>query len=56
LETQVLKVNGTGLSLEKQLTTRVKQGDSVTVYLPLSGVRVGKEVIEASIVCNLFCQ
>ena len=55
-ESQVVMLNGTGLSPEKQLTTRVKQGDSVTVYLPVSGVRAGKEVMEASIVCNPFCQ
>jgi hypothetical protein len=28
---------GRGLSSEKKLTTRVKEGDSVTIYLPVSG-------------------
>jgi sulfur carrier protein ThiS len=36
-ESHVVMLNGTGLSPEKQLTTRVKEGDSVTIYLPVSG-------------------
>jgi molybdopterin converting factor small subunit len=36
-ETRVVMLNGTGLSPEKQLTTRLKEGDSVTIYLPVSG-------------------
>ena len=37
LETHIVMLNGIGISPEKQLTTRVKEGDSVTVYLPVSG-------------------
>jgi molybdopterin converting factor small subunit len=37
LETHMVMLNGMGLSPEKQLTTRVKEGDSVVIYLPVGG-------------------
>ena len=37
LETHIVMLNGIGLSPEKQLTTQVKEGDSVTIYLPVGG-------------------
>lgn len=37
LESHAVMPNGMGLLAEKQLTIEVKQGDSVTVYLPVSG-------------------
>ncbi len=37
LTTHMVMVNGIGLSPEKQLTTGLKEGDSVTIYLPVSG-------------------
>jgi len=37
LERHMVMLNGMGLSPEKQLTTRVKEGDSVTIYLPVGG-------------------
>jgi sulfur carrier protein ThiS len=37
LETHIVMLNGIGLSPEKQLTTQVEEGDSVTIYLPLGG-------------------
>jgi molybdopterin converting factor small subunit len=37
LETHIVMLNGMGLSPEKQLTTQVKEGDSVTIYLPVGG-------------------
>ena len=37
LETHVVMLNGMGISPEKQLTTPVKEGDSVTIYLPVGG-------------------
>lgn len=37
LTRHVVMVNGIGLSPEKQLTTGLKEGDSVTIYLPVSG-------------------
>ena len=37
LETHIVMLNRMGLSPEKQLTTRVKEGDSVMIYLPVGG-------------------
>ena len=37
LETHIVMLNGIGISPEKQLTTQVKEGDSVTIYLPVGG-------------------
>ena len=37
LETHAVMPNGIRILPEKQLTTRVNQGDSVTIYLPVSG-------------------
>ena len=37
LTTHMVMVNGIGLLPEKQLTTGLKEGDSVTIYLPVSG-------------------
>jgi molybdopterin converting factor small subunit len=37
LETHIVMLNGIGISPEKQLTTRVEEGDSVMIYLPVSG-------------------
>jgi sulfur carrier protein ThiS len=37
LETHIVMLNGIGILPEKQLTTRVKEGDSVTIYLPVGG-------------------
>ena len=37
LETHIVMLNGIGLSPEKQLTTQVKEGDSVMIYLPVGG-------------------
>ena len=37
LETHIVMLNGIGFSPEKQLTTQVKEGDSVTIYLPVGG-------------------
>jgi hypothetical protein len=56
LETHIVMLNGMGLSPEKQLTTQVKEGDSVTIYLPVMEDRAGKEVICESISCNQLCQ
>ena len=36
-KSHVVMLNGTGLSPEKQLTTQVEEGDSVMIYLPVSG-------------------
>ena len=36
-ETHVVMLNGIGLVPEKQLTTEVKEGDSISVFLPVSG-------------------
>ena len=37
LEKHIVMLNGVGFSPEKQLTTQVEEGDSVMVYLPVSG-------------------
>jgi molybdopterin converting factor small subunit len=37
LETHIVMLNGMGLLPEKQLTTRVKEGDIVMIYLPVGG-------------------
>ncbi len=37
LTTHMVMVNGIGLWPEKQLTTGLKEGDSVRIYLPVSG-------------------
>jgi molybdopterin converting factor small subunit len=37
LQTHIVMLNGIGLSPGKQLTTQVKEGDSVGIYLPVSG-------------------
>jgi len=37
LETHIVMLNGIGFSPEKQLTTQVEEGDSVTIYLPVGG-------------------
>ena len=37
LETHIVMLNGIGISPEKQLTTQVEEGDSIMVYLPVSG-------------------
>lgn len=37
LETHIVMLNGMGISPEKQLTTRVKEGDIVMIYLPMGG-------------------
>lgn len=36
-ETHMVMLNGTGLPPEKQLTTQLKEGDSVMIYFPVSG-------------------
>ncbi len=36
-ETHVVMLNGIGLAPEKQLTTEVKEGDSIMIYFPVSG-------------------
>ena len=36
-KSHMVMLNGTGLSPEKQLTTQVEEGDSVMIYLPVSG-------------------
>jgi sulfur carrier protein ThiS len=37
LETHIVMLNGIRLSQEKQLTTRVEEGDSGMIYLPVGG-------------------
>lgn len=37
LETHIVMLNGMEISPEKQLTTRVEEGDSVMIYLPVGG-------------------
>ena len=36
-ETHIVMLNGIVISPEKQLTTQVEEGDSVMIYLPVSG-------------------
>ena len=36
-ETHVVMLNGIGLVPEKQLTTEVKEGDNISIFLPVSG-------------------
>lgn len=36
-ETHVVLLNGIGLSSEKHLTTEVKEGDNISIFLPVSG-------------------